>query len=71
MAEGEGMMKAAPPFPQLQFAAAGAVLLQSTADTITAWDVMSGRPSYTCPGRLIPGKKFVSKSDTYCGVCCA
>lgn len=53
MAEGEGMIRSAPQFPQLQFAAAGAVLLQSTADTIMAWDVMSGRPFYTCPGRLI------------------
>lgn len=61
-------MMVTPQFPQLQFAADGAVLLQSTADTVTAWDVMSGRPSYTCPGRLIginqSGALFATDSRT-------
>lgn len=42
-----------PQFPQLQFAADGAVLLYAAANTVTAWDVAAGQLRYTCAGRLI------------------
>jgi len=60
-------MHPSPQFPLLHFAADGTVLLQSTADTITAWDVMSRRPRYTCAGRLIgvsqSSRLFVTESE--------
>lgn len=42
-----------PQFPQLHFAANGAILLHSTADTVTAWDVATRQLRYRCAGRLI------------------
>jgi WD40 repeat protein len=42
-----------PQFPQLAFAAAGAVLLHSTDSAVTAWDFATWQRRYTCVGRLI------------------
>lgn len=46
-------MLPSPQFPQLQFAADGAVLLHANTAAVTAWDVATWRPRYTCAGRLI------------------
>lgn len=55
-----------PQFPQLLFAANGAVLLYSTANVITAWDVTTQQKRYTCAGCLIgvsqSGATFVTES---------